>query len=151
MEKFEAKFGHWVLRHRWLIIILTLVLVFIAASGGKNLSFTTNYRVFFGADNPELLAFEALENTYTKNDNVMIVLTPKDGNVFTPSTLAVVEELTKKAWQIPCICRVLTKASSVVIFIAVSLPKQVTRGPSRPSRKALSYTGAKRYRNGGSP
>ncbi|MDH5571746.1 MAG: MMPL family transporter, partial [Gammaproteobacteria bacterium] len=106
MHELEAKFGHWVLKWRWLIILLSLVIVVLAASGAKNLSLTTNYRVFFSADNPQLLAFDELENTYTKNDNVMFVLTPKNGDVFTPQALAAVESLTKAAWQLPFSIRV---------------------------------------------
>lgn len=101
MREFEAQFGHWVLAHRWWIILATLMLVFAAASGGRLLQFTTNYRVFFSQDNPQLLAFEALENTYTKNDNVLFVLAPADGQVFSREVLAVVKSLTDRAWQIP--------------------------------------------------
>ncbi|HEC12109.1 MAG TPA: hypothetical protein ENI80_02505 [Acidiferrobacteraceae bacterium] len=106
MQEFEKEFGFWVIKHRWWIIATTLVLVFLAASGGRYLSFTTNYRVFFSEDNPQLLAFEALENTYTKNDNIMFALAPKDGKVFTPKTLAAVEWLTRQAWQVPYSTRV---------------------------------------------
>jgi len=101
MKHLEQAFGHWVLKYRWLIIILCIALVFAAASGGKYLKFTTDYRVFFSADNPELLAFEAVENTYTKNDNVLFVLTPDNGNVFTLESLQAIEWLTKQAWQTP--------------------------------------------------
>lgn len=101
MDKFERAFGHWVVKYRWWIIIINLAVVFLAASGGRFLHFTNNYRVFFSDDNPQLLAFEAQENTYTKNDNVLFVITPEDGNVFTRETLAAIEELTERAWQIP--------------------------------------------------
>lgn len=106
MYKLETNFGNWVLKWRWTIILITLILVAAAASGGRHLAFTTNYRVFFSAENPQLKAFDALENIYTKNDNVMFVLTPADGNVFTQKKLAAVEELTHKAWQIPYSSRV---------------------------------------------
>ncbi|MEJ2143211.1 MAG: MMPL family transporter [Gammaproteobacteria bacterium] len=106
MEQFEANFGRYVLKYRWFIILLSVVLVMLAASGGKNLKFDTNYRVFFSDDNPQLKAFDKLEQTYTRNDNVLFVLTPKDGNVFTRETLAVVEAVTEKAWQIPYSIRV---------------------------------------------
>ncbi len=106
MNTIENKLGEWVVRFRWLIIPLTLILVALAASGGKHLAFTNNYRVFFSAENPELLAFEALEKKYSKNDNVLFVLEPKHGNVFTPDVLAAIEELTEKAWQIPYSSRV---------------------------------------------
>ena len=101
MEQFEKLFGVWVIRNRWWIILLTLLAVVGAATGARNLYFTTNYRVFFSEDNPQLLAFEALEKTYVKNDNVLFVLTPSDGNVFTRENLAAVEYLTERAWQVP--------------------------------------------------
>jgi len=101
MKRFEQAFGKWVLQYRWPIIILSLVFVALTATGGKNIYFTTNYRVFFSEDNPELLAFEALENTYVKNDNVLFVLEPADGNIFTQETLSAIEYLTDRAWQIP--------------------------------------------------
>jgi len=101
MKRFEQAFGKWVLQYRWPIIIFSLVFVALTATGGKNIYFTTNYRVFFSEDNPELLAFEALENTYVKNDNVLFVLEPADGNIFTQETLSAIEYLTDRAWQIP--------------------------------------------------
>jgi len=106
MKRFEETYGHWVLKYRWLIIITSLLLIFFAASGSKHLQFTSDYRVFFSEDNPELIAFDQLENTYTKSDNVLFVLTPKDGNVFTESTLQAVELLTEKSWQTPYSIRV---------------------------------------------
>ncbi len=106
MQRLEEHFGEWVLKYRWLVIITCLILVFFAASGMKNLAMSTNYRVFFSADNPQLLAFDALENTYTKNDNVMFVLTPKNGDVFSRDALEAVETLTTKAWQLPYSIRV---------------------------------------------
>ncbi|MDH5435406.1 MAG: MMPL family transporter, partial [Gammaproteobacteria bacterium] len=105
-NKLLKDYTKWVLTHPVITIILCLAMAFLAASGGRFLSFTTNYRVFFSADNPELLAFEKLENTYTKNDNVMFVLTPNDGSVFTSKTLEAVKLLTERAWQIPYSSRV---------------------------------------------
>ena len=106
MNTIENKLGGWVVRYRWVVILLTLILVALAASGGKYLAFTNNYRVFFSAENPELLAFESLEKKYSKNDNVLFVLEPKGGDVFTPDVLATIEELTEKAWQTPYSSRV---------------------------------------------
>lgn len=106
MHAIENKLGEWVVRYRWLVIISTLILVAMAGSGGKFLKFTNNYRIFFSAENPQLLAFEALEKKYSKNDNVMFVLEPKSGDVFTNDVLAAVEELTEQAWQIPYSSRV---------------------------------------------
>ena len=106
MQDMESKLGPWVIKYRWLIILLSFVLVLGAASGGRFLVFKADYRVFFSDDNPQLQAFDKLEKTYSKNDNVLFVLTPKDGDVFTNKTLKVIETLTEKAWQIPYSTRV---------------------------------------------
>ena len=106
MKDLESKLGLWVIKYRWLIILLSFVLVLGAASGGRFLVFKADYRVFFSDDNPQLIAFDKLEKTYSRNDNVLFILTPKDGNVFTQKTLALIETLTEKAWQIPYSTRV---------------------------------------------
>ena len=96
----------WAIRYRWWVILFTLTLIVLAASGGRFLHFTNNYRIFFSDDNPQLLAFDALEKTFSKNDNVMFVLAPQNGQIFTQETLAAVEILTEKAWQTPYSSRV---------------------------------------------
>jgi len=93
-------------RWRWLFAVLVFVMVGFAASGVRFLGFSNDYRVFFSEENPQLLAFENLQNTYTKTDNVLFVIAPADGDVFTPHTLEAIEWLTKQAWQIPYSIRV---------------------------------------------
>ena len=94
------------IRHPWRVIAAALVLVGIALAGAPNLRFANNYRVFFSPDNPELVAFEHLQATYTKNDNILFVVKPEQGTVFTPRTTSAVEELTAEAWKIPYAIRV---------------------------------------------
>ena len=76
------------------------------ASGGRYISFATDYEVWFSKDNPQLRDFLTLQKIYDKSDNVVILISPKDGKVFTQQTLASVEWLTKQAWQIPFSTRV---------------------------------------------
>ena len=99
-------YGQWILRKRFLIVISTLVLVVIAASGAQFLSFTNDYEVFFSEKNPQFIAFEKLEETYTKTSNIIIVLAPDDGQVFSRKTLEAVAWTTNEAWQIPYSVRV---------------------------------------------
>ncbi len=103
---FVVRYAWWIVRHPWIVILATLLLVIAMASGGRFLAFKTDYRVFFSDDNPQLLAFEALEAQYTKNDNVMFILVPRDGDVFSQPSLEAVRELTTAAWQIPYSIRV---------------------------------------------
>ena len=63
-------------------------------------------RVFFGADNPQLMALENLEDTYVKTYNVVFIVAPESGDVFDRHTLDAVETLTEASWQIPYSSRV---------------------------------------------
>jgi len=62
-------YAEWLVRWRYLVLIATIFLVAAAAGGLQFITFKTDYRVFFSADNPQLKAFEELQNTYTKTDN----------------------------------------------------------------------------------
>lgn len=95
-----------VIQHRWKVLLLTLLLTVLAGSGARLLEFSNNYRAFFSPDNPELLTFEEFQQTYTKNDNILFVLQPDDGQVFSPQVADAVEQLTEQAWQIPYATRV---------------------------------------------
>jgi len=102
-----VRYTEWILKWRYLVILISLVAVGFIGSGIPNLMpFSNDYRVFFSKDNPQLNAFENLQNTYTKDDNVLFVISPKNANVFTPETLAAVQAITLEAWQIPHSIRV---------------------------------------------
>ncbi len=105
-QSLAERYAHGVIRWRWLIVIGAIAVVLLMASGGRFLYFDNDYRIFFGEENPQLLAFENLQDTYTKNDNVLLVLAPKDGQVFTPQILAAVQDITERAWQTPFSLRV---------------------------------------------
>jgi predicted RND superfamily exporter protein len=106
MGKLERFFGNMVVRRRWMILAVTVLVLVAAGSGSGRLTFSNDMRVFFSEDNPQLKALEALENTYTKNDSVLFVVAPESGDVFSRRTLAAVEELTKRSWKIPYSSRV---------------------------------------------
>lgn len=99
-------FGEWIIRHRLAVVLGTLLAVAFFAYGGRHLTFVNDSRIFFSKKNPQLQALDALENTYSKNDNVFFALAPEDGDVFTPRVLAAVAELTTACWQIPHSSRV---------------------------------------------
>jgi predicted RND superfamily exporter protein len=105
-DRFIQKYIDWIIRWRWLVVITTLLITFFLANGAQYLSFDTNYRVFFGKDNPQLQTFEALQNIYTKNDNILFVITSENNEIFSPKTLDAVEKLTTESWQIPYSIRV---------------------------------------------
>ncbi|MCP4076226.1 MAG: MMPL family transporter [Gammaproteobacteria bacterium] len=101
-----TNYAEGVIRYKWLVILLSVLLVMAMGYGTQFLTFTNDYRVFFSKENPQLLAFENLQDTYSKNDNVMMVLVPEDGEIFTEKTLKAVIWLTDQAWQTPFSTRV---------------------------------------------
>jgi len=100
------EYSQFILRYRWIAVLLSVIWIAVMGAGAQYLTFTNDYRVFFGEDNPQLVAFEYLQDTYAKNDNAMLVLVPRDGEVFTRETLAAVAWLTERAWQAPYSTRV---------------------------------------------
>jgi predicted RND superfamily exporter protein len=99
-------FGHTVLRWRWWLLIAVVIGVGLMASGLQFLSLTTDNRVFFGPNNPQLLALQAFENTYTESNNALIVFAPQENDVFNRSTLAAIEAFTAASWSLPYANRV---------------------------------------------
>ena len=137
-------YAEWLVRWRYFILIATLVVVAVVGSGVRFITLDTDYRVFFSEDNPQLKAFEQLQNTYTKTDNVMFVLAPKDGNVFTPGTLASIARLTEAAWQIPYSIRVdsitnyqHTEAEGDDLHVADLVPEEVLSDLDEPALQRI--------------
>ena len=106
IDRFAAALTQRVIRRRGLVLLAAVLAAVLIGSGASRLEFSTNYRVFFSDANPELQAFEDLQNTYTKNDNFFFVVESASGAAFDRETIAAVEELTEAAWQIPYTIRV---------------------------------------------
>ncbi len=101
-----SKFATTVVKRRWLILLGALVLTVMAIMGAGNLKFNNDYHIYFDDDNPQVLAFDGLQEKYTKDDNAFIVIAPKSGKVFTKETLGAIEELEQLSWQVPYSTRV---------------------------------------------
>ncbi|MDH3768814.1 MAG: hypothetical protein OES99_10235, partial [Gammaproteobacteria bacterium] len=106
ISRLQANLGPAAIQYRWPIIIVMLLIAAAIGSGVSRLSFTTDLRVFFSERNPQLQALETLENVYTKDENILFILAPSDGKVFTRQTLTAVDELTAASWKLPFASRV---------------------------------------------
>ena len=100
------RFSEYVLKYRLYIILASIIIVTLAASGLPKTKFSSDYRIYFSDDNSHLQAYEDLQATFTKSDNVMFVIAPLDGQVFTHNTLSMIEQLTDMAWKLPYSIRV---------------------------------------------
>ena len=95
-----------ILRYRWVVIAGASVMMLAAAAGARFLGATNDYLVLFRVDNPQLRAFQALENTYSATDRALIAVTPREGSVFSGEVLGAIVELTEAAWSSPYSSRV---------------------------------------------
>ena len=108
-SRFDAsieRFTRGILKYRWLVMFGSLLAIILVGSGARFLGISNNYRDFFEGDNPNLVAYEELQRIYTKTDNILFVLAPKNGDVFTPNVLTAIEDLTAESWKIPFSIRV---------------------------------------------
>ena len=99
-------FASWIVKRRWVILLSTILLSLVLGSGAQFLSFNNDYHVYFDDENPQVVAFDELQEKYTKDDNAFILIVPKDGEVFTRETLSAIAELEQLAWQVPYSTRV---------------------------------------------
>jgi len=104
--QFEKRWANVVLKHPLSIVIISAVLVLLLASGLRYVTVSSDYRYFFGEENPQRVAFESLQNIYSKDDSVLITVTPNDSLVFKRETLEGLQYLTKQAWLLPYVSRV---------------------------------------------
>ena len=88
------------------VLMIGFMLIIATALGAKNLYFRGDYKVFFEDSNPQRMAFEEMQRTFSKNDGASIIIAPKSGNVFTLQTLSLIYEMTEDAKQTPLSIRV---------------------------------------------
>lgn len=106
LDQYVVTLGRAVVRHRWLVLLASIVVVALMAAGGRHLTFSTDYRVYFGPENPQLRAFDEVQNIYNRNDITLVVIEPPGDNAFNRDTLALVQDFTERAWQLPYAMRV---------------------------------------------
>ena len=102
----ESRLGGWAIELRWPIVATALLLSGIAASGTAFLEFSADDRIYFSGDNPQLLAREAMENTYGETSNVFFAVAPADRDATSALALEAALWLSERSWQIPFATRV---------------------------------------------
>ncbi len=105
-DELVVAYARWVIRWRWPVLLAVALAAGAAISGGRYTQFIASYKYHFGPENPQLAAFIDLENTYTRNDNLLFVVAPTEGDVFQPEALDAVLWLTEQGWQLPYSIRV---------------------------------------------
>ena len=95
-----------ILHRRWLVIALASLLMALMTAGAQFITVSDDHRILLGKDNPQLAAFDVLQDTYSESNTALIAIAPRRGSVFTKETLRAIEELTEAAWKAPHSSRV---------------------------------------------
>ena len=100
------RYIEFTLRRRWLVLASSIAVMLALTAGLQFLDISNDWRDMLDEDNPQLVAFDALEDTYTATNAAVIAVAPKGGSVFTREALGAIEELTEAAWEVPHSSRV---------------------------------------------
>lgn len=94
-------FAQHLVRWRWLWTTFTLLSMLLLAYGAKNLTFQSDYKIFFSKDNPQLAAYQDIEETFTHTDGIAFLISHADMTVLQKPLLEIQEKITADAWQMP--------------------------------------------------
>ena len=90
----------------WRVIGVSLIVVFAVASFMRFVAPSISYKDMLGEDYPLLKVYEQIQAEYTNDDNLLVLVEAKDGNVFTNEILLGVKNLTTELWKTPYSVRV---------------------------------------------
>ena len=134
--EFTKKLSKVIIKYRWPIIALNVLILFVVvyAMGERAREFgeyqqymkhiqknpldakpdvkapkpifDADYRVWFDQDNKHLKAYDELQKTFAKEENLIIVIRAKNGDIFTEENLRTIKNLTEISWTVPYVNRV---------------------------------------------
>jgi len=96
----------WTVKKSKYVMVWLLIGFIMACIGFKNVSLDVSYKSFFDSDDALLIAMNHQENTYSKYDNMLVVVGVEEGDIFSPSSLHALHKLTQGGWQLPYSSRV---------------------------------------------
>jgi len=102
---------HWILNHPFSSIAVSILLIAVASSGLSQYQVNNNPRQFFSEENKKFISFTNMEKRFTSNEMVLLMIAPKNGDMFTRTNLMLLEELTERSWMLPKTIRVDSMAS----------------------------------------
>ncbi len=107
--------GAMVTRRPARTIVLALSLFVATVVGFRDLTFSTDYRIFFSSEDPGLASFDRLEAAFTKTDNILFVVKARSGSIFTNDGLTALQDLTESGWKLPYATRIDSLANFPVL------------------------------------
>lgn len=102
------RYANFVIDRPYFVLVAVIIVAVLLSARLPQLTVTTDMRVFFSEDNPQLKAFEETEDTYGRQDNVFFFIAPKVGDIFNRQVLSLIHELTERGWKFPYARRVVS-------------------------------------------
>lgn len=99
-------FQWFIVNRPWFCILLSVLLIICAGTGLNFATFNNDPRAMFTDDNEGLKLLQALEDRFTRDESVIIIVAPQNNDIFTRRNLEALEKLTQKAWTVPKTLRV---------------------------------------------
>ncbi len=110
VEKFAYRFVDdlvlGVIRHRYLVLFLTVIAACAMSSGLRHATLDHSYKSYLADDHRYRLMIDHMEDNYVKDDNIFLIVRPGSGTVYQPEVLGVMREITEAAWGLSHVRRV---------------------------------------------
>lgn len=130
------RIGEFILKYRWLIIAANMLVLILLGYSFKNRAeaysshieymtmlrnnpmnvdssrvspppiFDADYHVWFDSDNEDLQIYDQFQDIFSKEENLIMVVRVKEGDIFTNENLQSLKFLTENAWTVPYVSRV---------------------------------------------
>jgi predicted RND superfamily exporter protein len=98
-------YAQWLLRHRIVVIVITLIITAALGVLGAGLKIVIDPAALAPQDHPLIKATNRVEQVFGSKYMVLIGITPKQGDVFQPAVLERVERITRKLETTPGVVR----------------------------------------------
>lgn len=106
-EGVAATIADFIVRTRWFWVVFAVLLAGVSVMRmDRIVPIDPDARIFFDPANPDRQRLDRFEAMFSKDDNLVILVEPSDGDVFTPETLSYIGEMTEEAWLLPFVRRV---------------------------------------------
>jgi hypothetical protein len=94
------------IKQRWLLLILSLLLIAFAFQGFKQFKFDASPRSYFNDGHAPYERFKDMEATYGKDFRIFFMLSAKQGDMFSDDSIQALLDITEQSWQLPFVRRV---------------------------------------------
>ncbi|MCY4045671.1 MAG: efflux RND transporter permease subunit [Cellvibrionales bacterium] len=111
MQKIEAWFANTAISKPFSSLIGSLLILIFLGYGLKWSQFDADPSIYFSDDHYHYRMFKQLEEDYGRVDSIMMVISAKEGDLFTKENLHIIEQVSEQAWTFPYANRVQSLSS----------------------------------------